>query len=116
MANGPAGAPLTATGLAAQVAYHRSLYDLKPFLAVVESKDRVLSGEVSPGSKVTIRNGSQNIPAQVAGYQWTATLPAGMKPEQLEIRAQNAGGETVLPLRDSSFSHFQPEPAVKPGS
>jgi len=108
MADGPSNAPLSGEALAAQVAYHQSLYDLKPFVALVKQDGREISGEVSPGSTVTVLNGAQSIPAHVEDYQWKATLPADVKLDQLQLRAQNARGVTILPLRESRFSHFQP--------
>jgi glucose/arabinose dehydrogenase len=108
MAEGPSDAPLSEKALAAQVAYHQSLYDLKPFIAWVGQDGQLISGEVTPGSKVTIVSGGKPIDARVEDYRWSATLPDGVKPGQVEIRAQNATGETVLALKNSPFSHFQP--------
>jgi len=116
MADGPSNAPLSGQALAAQVAYHQSLYDLKPFVAVVKQDGRELSGEVSPGSTVTVQSGNQSILARVEDYHWSATLPPGVKPEQVEIRAQNDKGVTVLALKDSPFSHYQPGAPLKSGS
>jgi glucose/arabinose dehydrogenase len=116
MADGPGNAPLSPEALAAQVAYHQSLYDLKPFVAWIGQQGREISGEVSPGSTVTVLNGAQSIPAHVEDYHWTAKLPAGVKPEQVKLRAQNAHGTTLLALRESRFSHFQPEGPLPAGN
>lgn len=67
MAEGPGNAPLQEDDLKVEVAYHRALVAGEPFVSVTGNDNGTLSGEVSPGSSVTIDGKA----ATVEGMKWS---------------------------------------------
>lgn len=106
MAAGPAMAPIEGPDLDAQVGFHRSLLDARPFLAIVKRDAGSLEGEVSPGSRVVLKAGDQTIEAKVTDHTWSVAL-GSLKPEQLRgatLIGTRGERRTDLPAAES-FSH-----------
>lgn len=99
MAAGPGNAPLQGAELEAQVAYHRSLIDGKPFLILTEIKEEngqhILHGEATPDSQVELLINDVPTPAKLEGHRWSIPLPS-LNFSQLSIRATKDGHTTTL--------------------
>lgn len=107
MAAGPAQAPLEGLALEAQVAYHRSLADGKPFVTAFHEKD-VWVGEVTPGSRVILIIEGREVAAEVAEHRWTsqARNASGIRVEKDENRTElNLKG---LDAESALYSHAKP--------
>lgn len=113
MAEGPGGAPIAGPDLDAQVAYHRSLIDRKPFLVWTLARGTALAGEVSPGAVVTARAGARPLPVKATGTRWSVTLPKGVPARAVVLTARKGGATSVLALASAAFTHSQP---LAPGS
>jgi len=109
MASGPGQAPLDAAQLERETAYHRSLQDGAPFIAVTKIEESsngiVISGEATPGSKLSIGGAAQSTLVAPERHLWSTTLPAGTDIETLRLTASKNGKETTIALADESFSH-----------
>lgn len=114
MAAGPGGAPLQDVNLEAQVAWHRSLVDKRPFLAWTGWSLFSLQGEITPESTVELHLGKTRIPAQVKGHTWTILLEPGTSNLDIlnkgSLVAEKNSQQTLLRLSESAFSHNQPLP------
>lgn len=77
---------LDAAGLAAQIAYARSLSDGAAFLTVPPSADEsgVIRGEVTPGAVVVARRGERAVEAVVEGHVYTIRWMEKDPPEKVE--------------------------------
>ena len=95
MAAGPAFAPLDGPALDVQTAYNRSLTAAAtgPFLVISALADGVVSGEVTPGSAVTV----DGTPATVDGHRWSAEATAAAR-----VTAVRAGVETRVEVPASA--------------
>lgn len=108
MAAGPAQAPLEGAALEAQVAYHRSLADERPFITAYLEKD-ALAGEVTPGSRVILVMDGREVPATVEEHRWQSQAR-----DASSIRVQKDGKNTELDLKDldaespALYSHAKP--------
>jgi hypothetical protein len=120
MVLGPAQADLPDPDIEALTAYHRSLLDGKPFLAVLEwptgrgspapdapaPANPSLRGECTPGSFVRLTLGALQLDAAVDGHEWTIALPAGADLSQpFTLTATLDGRTTSLSLPGPPFSH-----------
>ena len=109
MAHGPAQAPIDATQLERETAYHRSLQDGKPFIAVTKieesSTGMVLSGEATPKSTLTLKSGEQSTLIALERHAWSVSLPQGTDIKTVRLTATKDGEETSLALSDGFFSH-----------
>lgn len=103
MCEGPAQAPLSPHDMEVLVAWHRALRDGKPFVASVDFKNSVLSGEASPGSSVTLQTstGERTI-APMTGHKWSAGLPEGVQIARVEVAV--GGQKTELDPRTAAFA------------
>ena len=100
MAAGPGNAPIEGPELEAQVAYHRSLADKKPFIVLTEMKEEygqhILHGEATPESQLDLVIDGTSISAKLEGHRWSAALPAPSALSRLRIRATKNNQETSL--------------------
>jgi len=112
MAAGPGGAPVAGEALLALAAYQRALGAGEPFLAITGAGEGELSGEVSPGTLVTVHAGGRSAPATVTGHRWVCRLPAGAGP--IRVSALRAGARTELEGGARAFSHH-PGPRAPAG-
>ena len=92
MAAGPARAPLEGLALEAQVAYHRSLVDGRPFVTVFREPSG-LAGEVTPGSRVLLMSSGREQEAEVTEHRWSSSLR-----DATAVRVVRDGATTELPL------------------
>lgn len=118
MADGPGNAPLSDADLAIEVAYHRSLIDKQPFIALTHSERQnaglVLKGEATPDASVKVMVGDKTIEAKTDYQNWTATLPRNSQLPKVQIMAVKGGQKTTLDLSKSNYSHRQPMSAPSP--
>ncbi len=105
MVVGPGQAELPPADLEAQVAWHRSLIDQRPFLAITNLSDSSTEGEVTPGSTVEVIAGGQRSAAQVSGHTWTAPRPSA---GPITIEARLKGRTTTLDASAAAHSHPRP--------
>lgn len=110
MASGPGQAPLDELQLERETAYHRSLRDGKPFVAVTKINEQpdglMLSGEVTPDTKLSIQAGAdQSTLAILDRHTWRANLPAKTDLQTVRITAEKSGATSVVNLSESMFSH-----------
>jgi hypothetical protein len=105
MVVGPGQAELPPADLAAQVAWHRSLVDARPFVAITKVSDSTIEGEVTPGSTIEVVAGGQRSVAQVSGHTWIAPRPTGV-PLAIEARLN----EHTTTLDASAAAHSHPPP------
>lgn len=103
MADGPAQAPLSDADLAVETAFHRALRDGKPFAVVVAWKDGVLSGEATPGSKVSIEIKGETTAIPLEGNAWKVSLPKETAWGGASLRVSKGGKETVIPIAKRAF-------------
>ncbi len=108
MAEGSGQAPLSAQQTAIETALHRSFLDGKPFIFAnapkADGATHLLSGEVSPESKVEIIVGKTSVFATVTDSAWQAILPAKSDLSNAIMRAAN--GQTITELRlADGYSH-----------
>lgn len=94
-----AKAPLTPKDIAAQVAYHRAIAGKKPFAAWTGKAGNVLTGEMTPGAKVTASAG------KVTSKQgsWKVELPAGMTPDQVVLTVASGSAKLKLELAAAAY-------------
>jgi hypothetical protein len=117
MVTGPAQASLPRRDLDALTAYHRSLADGRPFVALTHKEGTVLAGEVTPRAAVVLRAAGRLIPAQVVEHAWTLDFSdsfpagAGALPTPVILEATLDGRSTTLDLAGSPYSHSAPPPA-----
>lgn len=108
MAEAQGQSPLSAEQTAVEAALHRSFCDGKPFVFVhppkADGANLILSGEVSPESKVEIIVGKTSIPATVADSVWQAIVPANSDLTSATIIATNGNAKSELRLADR-YSH-----------
>lgn len=104
MVEGPAQARLDPQDLAALTAFHLSLDDARPFLAVTRRDGARFAGEVTPGAFVRAAAGPRSIPAVVIGHDWGLVLPAEVDPDRIVLEAEREGARTLLDP-DDLFSH-----------
>lgn len=109
MLSGPARTELDPVSFESMVAFHRSLRGgAGPYVVVTSARDDAISGEVSPGSTVSVHLDGREIPANVDVFEWVASLPSGWRDANVVmIIATKEGGGTAteLQLREQSFSH-----------
>ncbi len=105
MASGPAQAPLSGAKLSAEVAYNRSLTDPKPFIAVTTATSKLLSGEVTPGSKVSLKCGARSLNASVNGHRWRLVPPKGCDLTKATLSARTSRGTTAIAIARQAWSH-----------
>lgn len=108
MCDGPGNAPLEGEELLALVAFHRALAKKQLFISWTSAEGGKLTGEVSPGTRVTLKVGDQQTTAIVKNERWIIKLPRGVSAAQAEINASNQGRRTTLRLGVSSYSHDKP--------
>ena len=102
MAAGPGMAPIDGPDLEAQVAFHRSLIDGRPFLAWTGQSGDAVAGEVTRGSRVRVLTpGGEAVDAEIDGFRWTANA-AG---QGLVVEAAKGDATTTLHLNDAPHSH-----------
>ncbi|MHC4442107.1 MAG: PQQ-dependent sugar dehydrogenase [Planctomycetota bacterium] len=108
MLEGPADMHSDTIFLDAMVAYQHALDDDRPFLCVTNGKTFLagqadtLSGEVTPGSTVTIRANEKTLSAQVSDHTWKLTNPPQ---PPMRIMARKGQIRTILQFPDSIWSH-----------
>jgi hypothetical protein len=110
MTRGPARAPLeTPAAMEALAAFHRSLTDDAPFVAVTKQTPASIEGEVTPKASVAIHVSGEVIPAEVTGHRWRVQLPpAGVTdPPALKVIATINGHTTSLEAAPGRVSHDQ---------
>lgn len=108
MAEGPAGAPLKASELEAMTAYHRSLISKQPFVVVTAIRDNILTGEVSPGSRILLIDQGKRVPVYIEGHTWEAELPGGRRSfERAVLYVTGKGKAVTLRLGEHRYSHIQ---------
>lgn len=112
MAAGPGMAPLEGAELEAQVAFHRSMIDGRPFIAWTGFNQETLTGELSDGASLEASFGGETLNASANGAQWTVQTPDGFNPQtdlaQVELTAMRGEKQTRLRLNESPFSHAAP--------
>jgi mono/diheme cytochrome c family protein len=115
MVFGPSQSSLGPAELDRLTAYHRSMIQRSPFVAIVERTETRLAGEVTPGSTVRVRVGERELQAGVRGHEWSLDLPAplgGATPTVVAVGpAAGADGRplvTTLDLARGSWSHADP--------
>lgn len=109
MSEGPAGAPLKASELEAMTAYHRSLIRRQPFVVVTGIRDNILSGEVSPGSRILLIDQGKRVPVSIEGHTWEAELPGGRPSFERSVLYVTGKGKAVtLRPGEHRYSHIQP--------
>ncbi len=96
---GPAMSDLSQPDTRAQVAYHRSLIDGRPFVAMTGRDASSISGEVTPGAAVGVVAGGRRVGATVTGHTWRAEIPGGGGALVIEARAGDAV-TTIDPTRE----------------
>ena len=99
MCQGPAQAPLEAHDLDVLTAWHKSLRDGKPFVALVAAKAAgagfELQGEISPGASLEV-NGKK---VEVEGAKWTARVGQGA----VKLRARQGDEVTEVDAQAAAF-------------
>lgn len=100
---GPGMASLPPADVAAQVAYHRSMVDGRPFLAITSRNGASIGGEVTPGAAVTVLTPAGRVVAEVTGHTWRGSLAPGAAPTAVE--AVSGTGSTTLDLGAGTYSH-----------
>lgn len=118
MVFGPSQDTLEDPELDRLTAYHRSLVKRTPFLAIVNPSGARLSGEVTPGSTVSVKLGDATRSATVTGHTWTIDLgSAPGKADPVVTAVAAAPGPdgkrptTSLDLAKSLYTHTDPLPA-----
>ncbi|MGH7130933.1 MAG: hypothetical protein ACREJO_03190 [Phycisphaerales bacterium] len=106
MCAGAANAPLEAAPLDAVFAYIRSIGRGEVFLAYTAREGKVIRGEVTPGSTVTLVVGGKRIKAEVVEFEWTAPLEATAGPA--EVIAEREGKTARIDLTTHSSTHSSP--------
>lgn len=96
MVEGPAQARLDPHSLAALVAYHESLDDARPFLAVTLRRRTQLAGDVTPGSFVRGIFGDRSFPAVVIGHDWGMAIPDDVDVYRVVLEAVRGEARTIL--------------------
>lgn len=105
MVAGPARSDLAERDMEALVAYHRSLVDGAPFLAWTSHRGEELTGEVTPGSTVSVVGGDMDgVEASVDGHTWRLRLRSPESPLPV-LRAQRGELSTMLDLGRAAHSH-----------
>ena len=103
MCEGPAQAPLSSHDVEILTAWHRALRDGKPFVASVDFKNSVLSGEATPDSKVALETTTgEKTMVPLTGHKWSAGLPEGV--QLARIRVERNGQITELDPKSAAFS------------
>ncbi len=105
MVIGPGQTELAARDLAAQVAYHRSLIDQRPFLAVTALDGSSIAGEVTPGATVEVVAGGDRVPAAVTGHTWRAALAGDPSRAPTRVEARLRDSIMSLDLGRAAHSH-----------
>jgi hypothetical protein len=98
MCDGPGGAPLEEHDLEILTDFHRALRDGKPYLVAVELKDGVLSGEASPGAKITLESGTKIVEVKLEGNKWSLPVAADFVWKDAKLRAVKGEAETIVEL------------------
>ena len=100
--------PLTGQELDAQIAYHRSLTDARPYIFVIGAQqvgDKTkLRGEATPESNVCIKIDEISYPATLEEHTFVATIPFASDWKKAKISATLNGQITEITAGDW-FSH-----------
>jgi len=111
MVIGPAQTTLAPAEVEAQIAFHRSLVDHAPFLAVTETSRTTIRGETTPGSIVHAMLGDTRIDAVVDGWTWRITLPRERTPaDVITLHATKDGRTSICAAEPGATSHQAPLP------
>lgn len=102
MVVGPAFSDLPGPHLEALVAYHRSLIDGRPFIAIVRAEPGLLAGEATPGAVINVE-GDEPWEVTRDGHTWRATSPSAAPPRR--IHAVIGSNETGLEPGRQGYSH-----------
>jgi hypothetical protein len=94
-----AKAPLNPEDLAAQVAYHRAIAGRKPFAAWTGRAGNILTGEMTPGAKVTASIGKVSSKSGT----WKIELPDGATPDQVVLTVASGSAKLKLELAASAY-------------
>lgn len=112
MCKGPGEMPLEGSSLDALAAYHRSLADRQPFIALTAVGATAISGDVTYGSDIVAQIGDEVLKGQITGTEWLIRFPEGtvVKEALRETRivANLRGRKTELDLSRHAFSHATP--------
>jgi hypothetical protein len=108
MAEGPSQAPLAQPELDAQVAFHRALIARQPFLSWTEKSAGSVSGEVTPGARVSATVGGKTVEAQLSRGSWSVRLPASTGAFAVKVSASTGKTTVTLDLGQSTFTHAAP--------
>jgi len=103
MAEGPAQAPLGDADLVVETGFQRALRDGQPFGVVVAWKNGVLSGEATPGSKVSLSVEGRSIEIPLEGDSWKVSVPTGTAWKTALVHIRKDGKETAIPLGKRAF-------------
>ena len=102
MAEGPGNAPLNDKDLEALTDFHRALRDGKPYLVLVATEKSetgtTLRGEATPGSKVTLEDGTQIVEVKLEGHKWNVRVPVGFEMGKTKLRAVKDGKESLVEI------------------
>ncbi len=101
---GPAMSDLPQPDIRAQVAYHRSLIDGRPFVAVTGRDASSISGEITPGAAVDVVAAGRRVGATVTGHTWRAEIPGLSGALVIEARA----GDAVTSVDPAIEPHSHP--------
>lgn len=110
MIEGPGQMEMKDLEVDAMTAYSRSFSDQVPFAVWTAREGQVLSGEVTPETKIIAHSGDQEIPVKIKDQAWTLTLPAGTEPEKLVFDLTREEQKAVLNFSKFAWSIKPPKP------
>ncbi len=112
MCKGPGEVPLKGKSLDALAAYHRSLVDRQPFVALTAVGAAAISGDVTYGSDIVAHLGGETLKGRITGTNWLIRFPEGTVAKdalrETRIVANLRGRKTELDLSRHTFSHANP--------